>query len=89
MPAPPPHTQSWRHSRRWQRPFGSDLSDWGGAIVWRVAMWYPEVIEKLVVMAGPHPNLFMSNMDADQKRRCAIAQYNSTSPGLTVSVDGQ
>ncbi len=55
------------------RPLGADLADWGGAIVWRVAMWYPEVIEKLVVMAGPHPNLFMTNMDADQKRRCATA----------------
>ena len=32
-------------------------------------MWYPEVIEKLIVLAGPHPNLFLSNMDADQKKR--------------------
>ena len=45
-------------------------ADWGGAIVWRVAMWYPEVIEKLVVMAGPHPDLFRRNLDADQKRKC-------------------
>ncbi len=45
-------------------------ADWGGAIVWRVAMWYPEVIEKLIVMAGPHPQLFQKNLDADQKKKC-------------------
>ena len=38
--------------------------------MWRVAMWYPEVVEKLIVMAGPHPQLFLNNMDADQKKRC-------------------
>ena len=52
--------------------FTAARADWGGAIVWRVAMWHPEVIEKLIVMAGPHPNLFLSNMDADQKRRCVM-----------------
>ena len=51
------------------------VADWGGAIVWRVAMWYPEVIEKLIVMAGPHPQLFQKNMDADQKKRCGPAEH--------------
>ena len=47
------------------------FTDWGGAIVWKVAAWYPEVVEKLVVMAGPHPKLFLKNMDAAQKKKCA------------------
>jgi pimeloyl-ACP methyl ester carboxylesterase len=29
--------------------------DWGGSIAWRVAMYYPEVVEKLVVCNLPHP----------------------------------
>ena len=46
-------------------------ADWGGAIAWRVAAWYPEAVEKLVIMAGPHPRLFRRNMDAAQKVKCA------------------
>jgi pimeloyl-ACP methyl ester carboxylesterase len=30
--------------------------DWGGAIAWQVAMWRPDLVEKLVVSSTPHPN---------------------------------
>ncbi|MGY6215972.1 alpha/beta fold hydrolase [Methylolobus aquaticus] len=29
--------------------------DWGGAIAWSVAMAHPEVVQRLVVLNGPHP----------------------------------
>ncbi|MFQ5614330.1 MAG: alpha/beta fold hydrolase [Anaerolineae bacterium] len=32
--------------------------DWGGAIAWRVAMDYPDLVERLVVMNAPHPVAF-------------------------------
>jgi pimeloyl-ACP methyl ester carboxylesterase len=32
--------------------------DWGGAAAWRLAMDYPNVVEKLVVMNAPHPVAF-------------------------------
>lgn len=30
--------------------------DWGGAIAWQVAIWRPDLVEKLVVLSTPHPN---------------------------------
>lgn len=30
--------------------------DWGAAISWRMGMWYPEMIDKLIVISVPHPN---------------------------------
>ncbi len=32
--------------------------DWGGAIAWYVATFWPSLVDKLVVMNCPHPNLF-------------------------------
>jgi pimeloyl-ACP methyl ester carboxylesterase len=31
--------------------------DWGAAIAWRVAQDFPERVEKLVIMNGPHPSV--------------------------------
>ncbi len=47
-------------------------ADWGGSIAWSTAIWYPEVVEKLVTCCGAHPELYFRNMDADQKKRCGI-----------------
>ena len=45
-------------------------ADWGGELVWRVAMWHGEVVQRLVTMAGAHPLLFQRDMDLDQFWRC-------------------
>ncbi|HEY6911958.1 MAG TPA: alpha/beta hydrolase [Myxococcales bacterium] len=29
--------------------------DWGGAVAWRVAMWHPARVRKLVILNSPHP----------------------------------
>ena len=52
---------------QWQICYGAD---WGGTIAWNTAIWYPEVVEKLVTCCGAHPELYFRNMDADQKKRC-------------------
>lgn len=45
--------------------------DWGGAVAWQVAMEYPEVVEKLVIMNSPHPAAFMREIKENpaQQRR--------------------
>jgi pimeloyl-ACP methyl ester carboxylesterase len=47
-------------------------ADWGGTIAWNTAIWYPEVVEKLITCCGAHPELYFRNMDADQKKRPAF-----------------
>ena len=32
--------------------------DWGGAIAWKVASAYPELVERLVILNAPHPAAF-------------------------------
>ena len=44
--------------------------DWGGAIAWDLASMYPHLVERLIVLAAPHPRLFARNMDAGQRARC-------------------
>jgi pimeloyl-ACP methyl ester carboxylesterase len=42
--------------------------DWGGMVAWHTAALYPEVVERLIVMALPHPTAWQDNMDLDQVR---------------------
>lgn len=32
--------------------------DWGGAVAWTIAMFYPQLLEKLVIVNSPHPVTF-------------------------------
>ena len=32
--------------------------DWGGVIAWHVAEWYPALVDRLVIMNGPHTSSF-------------------------------
>lgn len=32
--------------------------DWGGAVAWGFALYYPEYLEKLVIINAPHPSVF-------------------------------
>lgn len=44
--------------------------DWGGAIAWAYAAQYPQTLEKLVIVNGPHPTIFareLANNPAQQK----------------------
>lgn len=36
--------------------------DWGGGIAWETALRYPEVVEKLVVLNAPHPEVFFREL---------------------------
>jgi len=45
--------------------------DWGGPIVYRVAMDHPEVVARLVVINGPHPLHFARLLRTNAKQRRA------------------
>lgn len=36
--------------------------DWGGAVAWAVAMQHPQLLEKLVVLNLPHPEVMKKNL---------------------------
>ncbi|GAX76007.1 hypothetical protein CEUSTIGMA_g3450.t1 [Chlamydomonas eustigma] len=40
--------------------------DWGGVVAWLVAAGYPEIVERLVVMAAPHLGLSQTNISIAQ-----------------------
>ncbi|MGF1538083.1 MAG: alpha/beta fold hydrolase [Elainellaceae cyanobacterium] len=41
--------------------------DWGGAIAWSFAYDYPSLVQRLIVMNIPHPNLFMAGLRTPQQ----------------------
>jgi pimeloyl-ACP methyl ester carboxylesterase len=45
--------------------------DWGAVVAWLVAALHPEVVEKLIVMNGPHPDRIkkLLKTDSDQRKR--------------------
>jgi pimeloyl-ACP methyl ester carboxylesterase len=43
--------------------------DWGGVVAWRLAMDYPEVVDRLVVMNAPHPVAFAKALRRDASQR--------------------
>ncbi len=56
------------------RAFGRERAvivshDWGGMVAWRMAMDYPELVEKLIVMNAPHPAAFAREINADWSQR--------------------
>jgi pimeloyl-ACP methyl ester carboxylesterase len=42
--------------------------DWGGAIAWLIACYYPELVERLVVLACPHPSAYRDPELCDQEQ---------------------
>ncbi len=36
--------------------------DWGGVVAWHLAMHHPEVVEKLIVLNGPHPAAYQREL---------------------------
>jgi pimeloyl-ACP methyl ester carboxylesterase len=45
--------------------------DWGAAVAWRLAMKYPERLQKLVILNVPHPSVMLAHLRHNwaQKRR--------------------
>jgi len=42
--------------------------DWGGAIAYNIAIQYPEVVDKLVIMNAPHPAIFMKHLTSNPRQ---------------------
>lgn len=54
--------------------------DWGGMIAWLVAICYPEMVTKLIVVNFPHPSVFTGEF-----KRKAAALRNAVQIFLTNS----
>ncbi len=43
--------------------------DWGGVVAWRLAMDYPEVVDRLVILNAPHPRAMAREMNRGWQQR--------------------
>ncbi|EPB73512.1 hydrolase, alpha/beta domain protein [Ancylostoma ceylanicum] len=43
--------------------------DWGAAIAWKFALTYPELLEKLIILNVPHPNVLPALMATSKEQR--------------------
>jgi len=43
--------------------------DWGGAISWAFAFQYPDVLNKLMIINAPHPQIFSKQIRGNKKQR--------------------
>lgn len=48
--------------------------DWGSAVGWSLALHYPELLDALVILVGPHPAAFDRALDDDPEQQQA-SQY--------------
>ena len=39
--------------------------DWGGAVIWAYAAYYPGTLDKAVIISAPHPTLFQRELRSD------------------------
>lgn len=50
--------------------------DWGGAICWNLAIQFPELVERLVIVNSPHPYLFAKALAGNPEQQAASAYMN-------------
>jgi pimeloyl-ACP methyl ester carboxylesterase len=43
--------------------------DWGGAIAWNLAILYPHLVKKLIILNSPHPFLFAKALSEDKDQQ--------------------
>lgn len=43
--------------------------DWGGIVGWCMAMWYPERLEKLIILNAPHPAVMLTTLRDSLKQK--------------------
>lgn len=49
--------------------------DWGGASAWNFAMWYPEFIDRLIILNAPHPVTFARELRNKQNEQYKKSWY--------------
>jgi epoxide hydrolase 4 len=51
--------------------------DWGGAVAWNLAIAFPQLLEKLIIINSPHPYIFMRALvnDVDQQESSAYMNW--------------
>ena len=42
--------------------------DWGGAVAWTLADKYPDLVEKLIVLNMPHPEIMQQHLGENRKQ---------------------
>jgi len=63
------------------RSFGDEQAfvvghDWGGVVAWEMALRYPELVEKLVIVNAPHPDVMARELRTpEQFRRSLYALF--------------
>ena len=50
--------------------------DWGGAIAWPFAAWYPEKLQQLVILNAPHPTTFARELMNNRAQQEASQYVN-------------
>lgn len=44
--------------------------DWGGAVAWWIALHYPQILERLVLLNIPHPAVMLRNLKRNPAQMC-------------------
>jgi epoxide hydrolase 4 len=56
--------------------------DWGGAVAWTFANKHPALLNKLVIVNGPHPDVFINEYNTNPKQKAASSYMAFfTTPG--------